>query len=292
MDVYLNDISFICDNDIRDEWGKIKIFNELLKELASTFNASIVARKDIWSISICNYNIVTKINTKGTSISSEQHRYLHEIFKKFISRTDGKPLFSLDEDMNNCSSSVGKAAEEGRLVISFTFDDRFKNDAINGWLMLKDSLPIKSYVDNLYDKRRTDNFKYLADISKCNKLNPIESPMWNVDVARMTLQNVDFINVSQKERMSKLISYGKIIAEINGWTYNDKISKLNTTNDHIRYIFDSGTNFTNYPKAYLCIDLEGPEVCYELCDKKGHHKGEISWDGKQKEEKKNHGIEV
>lgn len=292
MDVYLNDLSFSCNNDIKSEWAKIKMLNELLKELTSTFGASIIAPKDIWHKPICNYTLGTKSNVNGTPVSQEQHLFLVEVFKKFFPKTDGEPLFSLEEDMRNSSSSVGKAAEEERLIVSFTFDDRFKEDTINGWLRKKDSQPKEANVDNLYDKDLTGNFKYLADVSVCSKLNPIESPMWNVDIAKKILQDVEFINISQKERMSRLISYGKKIAEINGWTYNERLSKLNTTKKHLRYIFDSGTNFTNYPKVYLSLDSEGPEVCYELCDKKGRHKGEISWDGKQKEEKNHHGIKL
>lgn len=292
MDVYVNDLSFYCNNDIRTEINKIKIFNNLLNELASKFNVSILAPKNIWSIPICGFNVTTKTNSNDTYISNEYHRFLLEIYRKFIPRTEGVPIFSLDKEMKKSSSSIGKAVEDEKLVVSLTFEAQFKDDTILGWLQSNDSQLREVGVDNLYDKDKTKNFVYLADLSKCRKNNPLDTPMWNIDLSKRILQGIDFIKISQDQRKSLLILYGKKIAEINGWTYNDRLSKLNTTKEHQRFIFDSGTNFTNYPKVYLSIDLEGPEVCYELCGKKGQHIGERSWDGKEKPEKDNHGIRL
>ena len=97
---------------------------------------------------------------------------------------------------------------------------------------------------------------------------------------------------SNNDRRALLIKHGTTIAEVNGWKYNREISELNSAQNHPRYIFDSGSRFTAYRPAYLSIDQEGPEVCFELCASNGSHLGEISWDGKWKEAKDNHGIKV
>lgn len=69
-------------------------------------------------------------------------------------------------------------------------------------------------------------------------------------------------------------------------------SKFSPTIGQLRYIFDSSLFYVNYPIAYLSIDLEGPELAFEVCNKKGKHQGECSWDGKMKKPKKNHDIKV
>lgn len=292
MKVYINDLSFASESDILSSWGKIKKFNELLNELTGTFMSEIIAPRNIWSIPICNYDVTTKKNKDGTRIKDDYYRYLREIFKKFIPKTNGEPIFSLEKDMRISSSSVGTAAASEGLIVSVALDSRFENETIIGWLKKKECELVEKTVKNLYDKDSTANFCYLADFTNCEKRNPLENPMWNKDISKKILNDVDFINISSEQRRALLIQYGTRIAEINGWEYNEKVSKLNTTNEHIRYIFCSESKFTSYPKAYLSIDLEGPEVCFELCDKKGHHKGEVSWNGERKEEKNNHGIKI
>ena len=133
---------------------------------------------------------------------------------------------------------------------------------------------------------------YLADISACRKYNPLESPMWNKEVSKKLLEGVDFINQDPKARQGLLYHHGKIIAEVNGWTYNDELSKLNSNSGQLRYIFDSSLSFVEHPTAYLSLDMEGPDLAFELCDKRGKHKGECSWDGKMKEPKENHDIKL
>ena len=105
------------------------------------------------------------------------------------------------------------------------------------------------------------------------------------------LKGVDFINADTKKRQGLLITYGRIVAEMNGWRYDQNISKLNQNPGQLRFIFSSD-NFVDYATVYLSLDMEGPDLAFELCDKRGRHQGEYSWNGTHKEPKMKHDIRV
>ena len=291
MEVYLNDLSFYVDTDLMTDWDKIVKFKELLDDLRS-IGISIIAPSNVWTIPVGGYNLTTKEMSCGGTVPNEYHLFLQQIFRIFNSNATGEPLFSETEDMALSSPSVGRAAVDGRLVISLLLDEKYKAEEVTGWLKKVGCALCSERVRNLYDKSKRANFLFLADLSKCTTKDPVKEPMWNVEVSRKILQDEEFIELSPDERMHKLIHFGRIIAEVNGWRYNKQISDLNTKKEHKRFIFDSASNFTGYRTAYISIDLEGPEVCFELCDNKGTHLGEISWDGKRKKSKSDHGIRV
>jgi len=54
---------------------------------------------------------------------------------------------------------------------------------------------------------------------------------------------------------------------------------MNSTATKKRVVFDSERLFTGYTISYLSIDLEGPDLCFELCDKHGYHLGEVDRNG-------------
>ena len=291
MEVYLNDLSFYIDTDLMSDWDKIVKFKELLDDLRS-IGVSIIAPSNVWSIPVGGYNLTTKEMSSGGKVPNEHHLFLQQIFKIFNSNATGEPVFSETKDMALSSPSVGKAVVEGSLVISLLLDAKYKVEEVTGWLKKVGCDPCSESVRNLYDKNERKNFIFLTDLSKCRTKDPVKDPMWNVEVSRRIIQDEKFIELPSDERMQKLIHFGRIIAEVNGWRYNKQISDLNTNREHKRFIFDSTSNFTGYRTAYISIDLEGPEVCYELCNNKGNHLGEISWDGKRKEAKSNHGIKA
>lgn len=271
------------------DWQKIKSFAEFIKKLNEV---RIIAPLSIWDIPIDGYNVKTRTAENGEKVPADYHYYLCQVFKKFVREADGEPLFSENQQMVPSSPSVGVAASTSKPVLSLTIDKRYEADEIHGWLKGKDGGIEKSSVKNLYDESQGDSFKYLTDFSICAHLDPRKNPLWNIDVAKKILEGIDFINVSNNDRRALLIKHGTTIAEVNGWKYNREISELNSAQNHPRYIFDSGSRFTAYRPAYLSIDQEGPEVCFELCASNGSHLGEISWDGKWKEAKDNHGIKV
>ena len=144
---------------------------------------------------------------------------------------------------------------------------------------------------NIYDKK-PENYRHFADLTAVAQKNPLKTPLWNTELVKEFMKDVNYVNVDNKRRQSMLINYGRKVAEMNGWCYDEKITKLNQNSGQLRYVFSSEDHFTGYPPAYLSIDVEGPDLAFELCDKHGNHKGEYSWEGKCKEPKNHHGIRV
>ena len=290
MVLYINDLSLRSGKKFKDNWQHVKN----MKALVDTFSSCqipLYAHEDIWRSEISGVNVQTGISTDGTMVNKEYINYVQQIYKKFTIFKDTYALFSMNEDMINPSASLGSAASGGGVALSFAFDERFKVDKLDGWLRCNDDVITVCSLDNIYEDRQT-NYTLLADLTVCRLKNPIREPMWNTDMIRALMRDVDFINLDTKDRQSKLVEYGRYIAKINGWRYNRVVSMKNRNKDRLRYIFDSSSNFTSYPTAYLSIDLEGPEPAFEICDSRGRHKGEISWDGKVKPSKCDHGIIV
>lgn len=71
------------------------------------------------------------------------------------------------------------------------------------------------------------------------EIQSIGKPYVEQGSVKKLLEGVDFINQDPKARQGLLYHHGKIIAEVNGWTYNDELSKLNSNSGQLRYIFDS-----------------------------------------------------
>lgn len=90
-----------------------------------------------------------------------------------------------------------------------------------------------------------------------------------------------------------LSRYAHVIAEINGWELDEHVTAVNRKKyKAMRQIYRS-EKFTK--TAYISVDFEKVDIFFELCDKRGRHKGEYSWNGVKSEEadtKGNHDIEV
>ena len=190
-----------------------------------------------------------------------------------------------------CSSSVGEAAESGSPVISITFDNHYAKEKLDGWLKSagKDASPAS--VNNLFSGS-AKNLNFITDLTQCRQINPQEKPLWNQAIVKEMLVGVDFISGAKEEKRERFISYGRKVAELNGWIYNSRVSALNSTDKKKRIVFDSERLFTGYAISYLCIDLEGPDLCFELCDRRGYHLGEVDRYGKVSEPKQHHNLKV
>lgn len=78
---------------------------------------------------------------------------------------------------------------------------------------------------------------------------------------------------SQRNALSK--ARGTVVAMINGYKHDKRLSKINSTNDKLREIFYAGSG---NGKIYLSIDVKS--LAFELCDYNGKHIGEFNFDGK------------
>jgi len=72
------------------------------------------------------------------------------------------------------------------------------------------------------------------------------------------------------------LQVGKIVAEMNGWEYDSKVTQLNDNPRHRRSIYRS-VNVNK--KYYLSIDFEKAYGAFELHKHNGKHLGEIGFKG-------------
>lgn len=293
MIAYLNDWSLASGNGILENWEKVKLFADLMKELAQKCGVEVHGPSNLWQIPLASFNVTTGETSveKDKTLSAESKNYLRSIFHKIHPDVAGLPWFSEKEDMSNPSASMGRAATEKVPALSFSFNNRYAKDCIEGWSQGTDSVIAKGCVVNIYEQK-PENYSFFADLTEVKHKNPLKTPLWNIALAEELLKDIDFVNVDNKRRQSMLIEYGRKVAEMNGWCYDEKVTKLNQNSGQLRFVFSSSDHFTDYPIAYLSVDMEGPDLGFELCDKNGKHKGEYSWNGGHKDPKEHHGIRV
>lgn len=293
MIAYLNDWSLASGKGVVANWDRIVLFADLMKELAQKCGVEVHAPSNLWQMPLAGLNLTTGETAieNDKRLTAENKNFLRSIFHKIHGDVAGLPCFSEKNDMSNPSSSLGRAVTENVPALSFCFDNRYAKDSIDGWQQGTDGAVSKGVVVNIYDKK-PENYRHFADLTAVAHMNPQKTPLWNTELVKEFMKDINFVNVDNKRRQSMLIKYGRKVAEMNGWCYDEKITKLNQTPGQLRYIFSSTDRFTDFPTAYLSIDMEGPDLGFELCDKNGNHKGEYSWDGGNKPPKDHHGIRV
>ena len=222
MDIYLNDLSFRSSKSIDQNWNHIRKFYELVKKLTQ-YNVNIISTKILWDILLSGYDVKKNECTYGSYVSIERRQFLCEIYKIFNTSDSSDTLFSMQKDMQNPSESVGLAIKNESHVISFAFNALFAQDRINGWSQRGDEAPKESSIWNFYEDKKS-NYTHLADLSLCHQKNPLLDPLWNIELSKLILADVDLINQNNKDRQGLLIEYGAKIAEINGWVYDSKVS--------------------------------------------------------------------
>lgn len=274
MTIYLNDLSLEGGKGLLEDWEQFKAFSELIDELSRKGQVSLIAPKDLWNKPLGGIDVPSKTLADGSPIPADQGNFVHQIYRKFRTKTQGEPLFSENEDMTVTSSSVGLAAECEAPVISITFDNRYAKEKLKGWLKSAGKEVSRASVDNLFSGS-ANNYRFITDWSKCRLIDPRKQPLWNQSIVKEILAGVDFISGSKEEKRERFIRYGREVAELNGWIYNKRVSSMNSSASQKRIVFDSEIHFTGYEICYLSIDLEGPDLCFEICNKRGKHLGEV-----------------
>ena len=291
MTIYLNDLSLGGGKGVLEDWDKFKAFGELIDEMISIGRVSLIGPKDLWQKPLGGMDVPSKILADGTPIPFDQGNYVHQVYGKFRPKTDGEPLFSETENMAVYSSSVGEATVNSAPVISITFDNRYVKEKLEGWLKNDGKNAVKASVKNLFSGS-TKNLTNITDLTQCRLKNPQKEPLWNQGVVQELLKCVDFVSGSKEDKRERYITFGCKVALLNGWMYNRKVSAMNTTDNQKRVVFDSEKLFTGYKICYLSIDLEGPDLCFELCDRNGCHIGEVDRYGNVSNPAQHHNLNV
>lgn len=292
MTIYLNDLSLSGGKGLLEDWDKFKAFNELIDEMTHIGQVSLVGPKDLWNMPLGGINVASKTQSDNTRLPDDQGNFIQQVYRKIKPKTQGEPFFAEDKDMTVTSSSVGMAATCGAPVISITFDERYAKEKLEGWLKLAGKKDVQEVsVDNIYTGS-ANNLTFITDLTPCRQKDPQKEPLWNQSVVREVLKDVDFINGSQEEKRERFIRYGYRVAELNGWIFNSRVSAMNSSNNKKRFVFDSHRSFTGNKISYLCIDLEGPDLCFELCDRRGCHLGEVDRFGVVSAPEQHHNLQV
>ena len=193
-------------------------------------------------------------------------------------------------------SSGNSSAELKSFNFSCNDNGKFQQDFINycSYLEKNNEEVLLFFSDeNQQDKNQSNNFYFVFDIykdldSSIGKLISVENPIINQNaIIKPTLQNPlpnselckDYKQVckertkGQSDKKSIYIAVCTEVAFRNGYESNDKITKINRSNDHIRHIFSS----KGKKIVYLSADVENGGI--EVCNEKGVWQGARSYTG-------------
>ncbi len=109
-----------------------------------------------------------------------------------------------------------------------------------------------------------------------------DNPLPSVEFSDMLVSNDwdefrERLKKYPKEKNGMIIKMAENVAEINGYKFNPELSSCNQERkDSLRQIFEAGKG---RDKIYLSTDFE--KGAFEVCDYRGKHLGEYSFEGKR-----------
>lgn len=291
MDLHLNDWSLSCTTPLKEQWQVITRFGELARVLNTQGVDKIIFPTHYKNI--CIGGIAWKdCYTPSEIIASEKLSkdqcdelmiLMDKVIRKhYPDEIDENKIFSGNNTFDACSTILGNAYYIDLPVVSLTFNSTFEQDILSGfWKDTHQTKFQKAIIKNLYDSAHINPLS-LVSFNACKKMNPEEHPLWNQECIKKYLDSIghrgDRKSPSYNEKVAYLRRHGAIIAELNGWKYNPRLSCKNSNHYKIRDIFYSKE--FKHKDYYLCIDLEHEDFHFELCDHRGKHLGEIHHSGK------------
>ncbi len=293
MEAYLNDLSTgSLGLSLIDNFDKLHKFISLSKYLNRFGFANVIIDQKFRDLELCGVRIPDCIE----SMDFEHRNLVLQLQNHFVHKPslDVTKIFFHDSYPDSPSVLLGHAHEFDRPVVSFTFDDVFAVDHIVG----KRENGRNARVLNLYDSKQDGLTAFsLVSRKECGRYNPLNDPFWNSEATRKFHDSIneELLSLPQhpEEKIAMLSRYAHVIAELNGWELDEHVTAVNRKKyKAMRQIYRS-EKFTK--TAYISVDFEKVDIFFELCDKRGCHKGEYSWNGVKSEEadtKGNHDIEV
>jgi hypothetical protein len=283
MHLYLNDWSLIGVGNLSTQWGKVDRWFELMKHLSATYGISqIGGPKDFWSLEICGYALNRCFVPTDTMLENDKKQLLQNL-STYIRKADvDENTIKIYSNSVGVPESVclGKAYELNSSVVSFTFDQTYENREVSGVIKQNGKNDQSCSITNLYDKESID-VVLLVPRRKSEQYKASENPMWNQEMMTKYCDSIghksDRKSNNEGEKIAYLKLHGRILAEMNGWRYDENKTKLNHTDEHQRIIFRS-VNFKS-DNCYLSIDFEKEDFHFELLDHRGRHLREIDWHG-------------
>ncbi len=280
--LYLNDWSMQGTGFLTSQWSKVERWHELMTHLSNTYGiAKIGVPHDFKKRELCGYALANCFIPDNSQLSSDQRQLLLAIMDSRIHKADyDDSTTKVTNDTNEESLCLGKAYELGTSVVSFTFDGKYEQVTITGIIKSDGKQDTTCQIKNLYDSTAV-SLDYLVPIRECAKHKAMDEPMWNHEMMEAYCKNIghepDRKSASTGVKIAYLRTHGRILAEMNGWVYDENKTKLNHDDEHQRIIFRSG-HFKN-DDCYLSIDFEKEDFHFELFNHRGKHQREINWHG-------------
>lgn len=292
METVLNDLSLLSANNTREHWDVFCQFYELTKFMASYGYTKIRCSKTLSNSYICGIKVADSLNLSEEDQPTNSRKQLiselyNDVFDHTLEEDAEIPKFVLDDNKQK-SYFLSFAAINTLPFISFSFEDVYKKSQLSG------KIGSKSYkCSNFFSKSQENIENCLLPFNFCKKIKPIDNPLWNRDMPDAYLKSINkTVSFKNNEvKMAYIIAHCAHIAKLNGWSYRSDLSAKNTTKKKKRVIFYS--QYFKQQNAYLSIDMEHPDLRFELCDKRGHHVGEVkSVDGSIGDREAQHDIKL
>lgn len=253
-----------------------------MTHLSNTYGISkIGVPLDFKTKELCGYPLSLCYDQSDDTLAEEKKQLLLNILTNRVSKIE------IDETISKAyngsgiySTCISLAHDQEASVVSFTFDGKYEQTAITGVVKSDGKKDTTCQIKNLYDSSVV-SLDYIVPIKECSKHKAMDEPMWNQDMMNAYCEAIKhtpqrkFANTGEK--VAYLRKHGRILAEMNGWVYDENKTKLNHNNEHQRIIFHSG-HFRN-DDCYLSIDFEKKDFHFELLNHRGKHLKEINWHG-------------
>lgn len=277
----MNDLSLRTENSIYTIWEPLISFSKTADRIQEVCSCSVKLPDNIWETCIADYSLQTMSFQNGNKLDRDKESFLVTLISKFPKGKSSERKFSLTPEFERISNFIAYAVENDISLISLPLA-AFKKQKIDGYLGSDDNNKQKASINNFYGEG--DDFLNRMPYEKSQSIekDALKQPLWNQAFIIEYLKNERFDNLGTNEKNAKIIKLGTRIAEMNGWQERRDLNKINSVRskdpkkNKIRHIFYSA-NFAT--EAYLSIDIEGLEVRFELCDRKGHHLGELNVKG-------------
>lgn len=280
--LYLNDWSMKGEGNLSFQWSKVERWYNLMKHLSKTYGiAKIGVPRDFSNWELNGYRLSLCYNSSDKTLVEEKRQLLLNILTNHISYIDTDETTSkVYNDAGIYSTCVSLAHDQEASVVSFTFDKTYERTTITGVVKSDGKKDTTCQIKNLYDSTEV-SLDYIVPIKECSKHKAIDEPMWNHEMMDAYCINIGHEHnrnsASPGEKIAYLRKHGRILAEMNGWVYDENKTKLNHNSGHQRIIFRSG-HFKN-DDCYLSIDFEKEDFHFELLNHRGRHLREINRHG-------------
>lgn len=279
MNVYLNDWSCPHSTQLSENTDTLNRFLDLIKALKATGICELIIDRKPAGLTIADYPMEQCYRNYDDDDchNADLRAYLLSIFGYFSISGELDPSEVICREGDSDSVLLGNAHAQGCPAVSFCFNPLYEADTIHG---LKNRRPAQ--VANLHTAADIAGLSHLLySRTECRRHDPLQEPLWNVEATAAYMKGVEeelikAIKNNPDEKIKLLTMHSTIVANLNGWVLDERLTRLNNSSTAHRRIFRAD-GFCR--TAYLSIDFEKVTVHFELHNKKGRHLGQLKWDG-------------